>query len=118
VEKMLKKIPAAKIAWISLGSLRFPKALKAVIAERFPDSKIIYEEFIQGLDGKLRYFLPLRMELYKKITGFIRGRESKKIPLYFCMESKQVWKNVLKKEPESKEQIERYLSLPPGCLRF
>jgi len=115
VEKMLKKIPASKIAWISLGSLRFPKELKTLIAERFPDSKIIYEEFIQGMDGKLRYFLPLRLELYEKMIGFIRGRESNKIPLYFCMESKQIWKNVLKKEPESKEQIESYLSLPPGC---
>jgi len=118
VEKMLKKIPASKIAWISLGSLRFPKALKTVIAERFLDSKIIYEEFIQGMDGKVRYFLPLRMELYEKITGFIRGRESKKIPMYFCMESERVWKKVFKKEPESKEQIESYLSLPTGCRRL
>ncbi len=118
VEKMLKKIPAAKIAWISLGSLRFPKELKTVIAERFPDSKILYEEFIQGMDGKLRYFLPLRMELYEKMIGFIRSRESKKITLYFCMESKQVWKKILKIKLESKEQIESYLSLPPGYLRF
>ena len=114
IEFLLAKIPADKIAWISLGSLRFPPRLKDIIKERFPLSDIVYEEFIRGKDGKHRYFKPLRVELYSKIVEFIRNQKGNNIPLYFCMESGEVWSKVLKKEPRGKEEIEKFLSSPLG----
>ncbi len=81
---------------------------------RFPKTKIIYDEFIKGKDGKLRYFKPLRLELYKKIVGFIRERGGKEIPLYFCMESEDIWREALGWIPNGEENLERYLSSPLG----
>ena len=111
VDQMLTKIETQKIAWISLGSLRFPPPLKEVILKRFPQSRILYEELIRGKDGKFRYFKPLRIHLYRNFVKFM-GKTIRDIPVYFCMESGDVWKKVLKKEPKSKEEVETYLSLP------
>ncbi len=116
VDLMLTKIEIQKIAWISLGSLRFPPPLKEVILKRFPQSRILYEELIRGKDGKFRYFKPLRLQLYTNFIKFL-GKKGKKIPLYFCMESGEIWKKVLKKEPKGKEEVETYLSLPFGVSR-
>jgi spore photoproduct lyase len=116
VDHMLTKIDVQRIAWISLGSLRFPPPLKEIILKRFPQSRILYEELIRGQDGKLRYFKPLRIQIYRKFAEFL-GEASVDIPVYFCMESGEVWKKVLKKEPKGKEEVETYLSLPFGECR-
>ena len=116
VDMMLTKIDPSKIAWISLGSLRFPPSLKDVILRRFPQSRILYNELIRGTDGKFRYFKPLRIQLYESIVKNIR-KSGKEIPLYFCMESGEIWKKILKKEPKGKEDVESYLSLPFGVSR-
>ena len=107
-------VPADRIAWISLGSLRFPPALKPVIQERFPHSRLLYEEFIPGNDGKLRYFKPLRTEQYKAVIDKINKDFGKKIPLYFCMEGKAMWRALIKKEPRDEVEIARFLSSPLG----
>ena len=112
IKKMLETVNPTRIAWISLGSLRFPHLLKAIIKKRFPRTKIIYEELIKGKDGKLRYFKPLRLELYKKIISYIRDFGGEQIPLYFCMENKEVWSDVMGWVPEGKENLEAYLSFP------
>ncbi|NIO48466.1 MAG: hypothetical protein GTN73_03360 [Candidatus Aminicenantes bacterium] len=114
IKKMLATVDPARIAWISLGSFRFPSSLKAIIEERFPKTKIIYDEFIKGKDGKFRYFKPLRLELYKKIVGFIREWGGKEIPLYFCMEGEDIWREVMGWIPQGEEDLEAYLSFPLG----
>jgi len=69
-------------------------SLKSIIQKRFPDSKIIYGEFITGLDGKMRYFKPLRIELYRKMVSFIKDI-APDVLVYFCMEDDEVWKKSL-----------------------
>jgi len=91
IEQLFAYISADNIAWISMGSFRFMPALKPVIQKRFPDSKIIYGEFISGLDAKMRYFQPLRIELYRKVAEWIRER-APQVLIYLCMESDAVWK--------------------------
>lgn len=114
IKKLLETVDPARIAWISLGSLRFHPFLKTIIEERFPKTKIIYDELIQGKDGKLRYFKPLRIELYKKIIGFIKKWGGERIPLYFCMESEEIWREAMGWIPRGKEGLEDYLSSPRG----
>jgi spore photoproduct lyase len=93
VDLIFDNIPAKNICWISLGSLRFIPMLKEIATDRFPKSKIYFQEFHTGIDGKFRYFIERRIEIYKKITKHIRKR-SKTTPLYFCMENSKVWKRV------------------------
>ncbi len=114
VENLLEHIDPMRIAWISLGSLRFPPALKEIIRERFPETKIIYSEMIKGKDGKLRYFKPLRLELYKNIVSVIKEKGGRRVPLYLCMEGKSIWREVLGWIPRGEEGLEAYLSSPLG----
>lgn len=94
IRQIFEHVSAENIAWISLGSFRFMPSLKPIIRKRFPESKIIYGEFITGLDGKMRYFKPLRMDLYRKLTNWIR-EAAPDVPIYFCMEDDEVWEKVL-----------------------
>ncbi len=110
IENLLRSVNPSQIRWISLGSLRFPPGLKPIIEQRFPQTRIIYGEMVQGKDGKLRYFKPLRLELYQKIVGLIEYWGGGRIPLYFCMEDGEVWRKALRKNPGRKEEIELILS--------
>ena len=94
LKKLFSFVSPDNIAWISLGSFRFMPALKPLIEKRFPKSKIIYGEFITGLDGKMRYFKPLRMHVYQKIIACIRDLAPQTF-IYFCMEDEEVWQKCL-----------------------
>jgi spore photoproduct lyase len=94
VERLFSHISSENIVWISLGTFRFVPALKPIIQKRFPNSKIIYGEFISGLDRKMRYFKPLRIDLYRKIVSYIRDY-APDVMLYFCMEDDEVWQKSL-----------------------
>jgi len=94
IEQLFSHVSSKNIVWISLGTFRFMPSLKAIIQKRFPDSKIIYGEFITGLDGKMRYFKPLRIKLYQKIVSCIRSI-APDVLIYFCMEDDEVWKKSL-----------------------
>ncbi|UCF93208.1 MAG: DNA photolyase [Desulfobacterales bacterium] len=94
IKSIFTHVAADQIVWISLGTLRFMPALKKTIQTRFPDSKIIYGEFIAGLDGKLRYFKPLRIQLYQKMVSWIRDL-APEVLIYLCMEDDEVWQKSL-----------------------
>ena len=93
INQIFDHIQPDNIAWISLGALRFMPDLKPIIQTRFPDSKIVYGEFIAGMDGKSRYLRSIRTEIYKDIVNSIRER-APEVTIYFCMESEDVWKQV------------------------
>jgi len=93
VERLFEMIPADQIVWISLGTFRFMPDLKDLVAARFQRSTIVYGEFVRGLDDKIRYFKPLRIDLYRDVAEWIR-RYAPDVCLYFCMESEEVWQRV------------------------
>jgi spore photoproduct lyase len=94
VKKIFSHVSASNVAWISLGTFRFMPSLKPLIQQRFPTSKIIYGEFVTGLDGKMRYFKPLRIAVYRKIIASIR-KFAPQVFIYFCMEDDEVWQKCL-----------------------
>ncbi len=94
VKKIFSYVSPDNIIWISLGTFRFMPSLKPLIQKRFPNSKIVYGEFISGLDGKMRYFKPLRIEIYRKIVTCIR-KHAPQVFIYFCMEDDEVWQKAL-----------------------
>jgi len=87
---LFSRVPSESIVWISMGSFRFMPSLKPIIQKRFSDSKIIYGEFISGLDNKMRYFKPLRISLYQTMVSYIR-EIAPDLLVYFCMEDDEVW---------------------------
>jgi len=96
------------ILWISIGSFRFMPHLKPLIEKRFPDSKICYGEFILGLDNKMRYFKPLRIEVYKNIVGQIK-KYAPQVTAYFCMEDKKAWEESFGFFPEPEGKLGKIL---------
>jgi spore photoproduct lyase len=94
VKRLFSAVDPRHIAWISLGALRFMPELKATVQRRFERSKIVYGEFITGLDGKMRYFKPLRMKVYRDIVAAIRA-QAPEVCVYLCMEDDEVWQHAL-----------------------
>ncbi len=60
---------------------------------RFPHSRILGGEFVTCADGKMRYLKPLRVQIYTSMLAKIK-RYGRHIPVYLCMDSKQVWQRV------------------------
>jgi spore photoproduct lyase len=105
LERLTSAVPEKEVMWISLGSLRYPASLKKVIEERFPRTKITTAEFAKGLDGKMRYFRPERVGLYRHIYAGIRKRW-KDVFVYFCMENRTVWQEVMGYAPEGNDHLD------------
>lgn len=99
-----KNIPPEKIAWISLGTLRFTPSLKPIIEQKFPDSTIVYGELFPGKDKKMRYPEPIRVKIYQHMLRQI-AVISPHIPVYLCMESPEVWQKVYGKYPSEIENL-------------
>ncbi len=92
----LRGIPSDKIAWISMGTMRYTEELK----EKLCISGIqdfFLEEFVPCRDGKYRYLQRVRSEIYRYIYEKLRCLFSG--PVYLCMESPAVWNNVFGKIP-------------------
>jgi len=102
IGELLDRVPAGSIAWISLGTLRFPGKLKEIARERFPQSLIFEEEFVKAWDGKFRYPKPLRLKIYKKFKDLFQT-QGLSDRLYLCMESPEVWREV--KETNKKGKL-------------
>jgi spore photoproduct lyase len=94
IDSLFSAVPSDAISWISLGALRYLPRLKTIGTERFPGSRIFYQEFIEGLDGKARYFRSHRTGLYQHVYDRLKKRVSPATCIYFCMESDEIWKEV------------------------
>ena len=108
VGQIFDHVSADNVAWISIGAFRFIPSLKKIIQSRFLKSKIVYGEFIAGMDGKMRYFKPLRMDMYQKMARWIRAL-APDATLYFCMEDDEVWEKSLGFVPREKGGLARIL---------
>ena len=113
VGALFEKIPASRIAWISLGGFRFLPGLKRMIEARSPKSRITCAEFVPCADGKWRYFRPLRTELFARMIELIRKRGGRGVPVYLCMESGETWREVMREELEGESALSKAL-FPPG----
>ncbi len=94
IQQLFNHVRKESIVWISLGTFRFMPKLKQIIEHRFKTSTICYGEFILGLDNKMRYFKPLRINLYTHIISCIK-EYAPDLCIYFCMEDEEVWNKCL-----------------------
>lgn len=117
IQQLFSTIKPESITWISMGSLRFPPDMKEKVLSKFPKSKIMFGEFIRGLDGKMRYIKPLRLELYRHVYRCLRKYGGDDLFIYFCMEPSSIWKTVFGWSPESNEHLD-YLFAGSLYCRF
>lgn len=108
VRLLQRYIDPHSIIWISLGSFRYMPALKWAIRRRFVGTHIFDGEFVMGLDGKYRYFKPIRVEMYVKLAEKLRNWY-KDLGIYLCMEGDDVWRQSLGWSPRNSATLSRYL---------
>ena len=102
IHQLFEHIPAQAIRWISLVALRYIPKLKTIAGHRFPNSTIYHNEFIDGLDGKQRYFRFSRQKLYANIYNELKKYADSSTCIYFCMESDEMWQAVMGYTPAEK----------------
>jgi len=108
IEEIAKYLDISKLAWWSLGALRFPSSLKAHIFKH--KNSILFDgELIKGYDGKYRYFKPIRLEMFSYIKSQIEKTISNNLPLYLCMEDEEVWEAIIPKIKPEQFTINKYL---------
>jgi spore photoproduct lyase len=106
VAALFEAVPAGAITWISLGGLRFMPAMRPLIHQRFPGSRVAAQEMVRAPDGKLRYFKDLRVEMYGRLRQWL-GAAAPETEVYLCMESPRVWREVFGSAPDDGELSRR-----------
>lgn len=106
IRQLFAVVDPKNVAWISIGSLRFPPEMKDKVLEKFPKSKIMFAELIRGMDGKMRYPKPLRLKMYRTVYDALRKYGSEDLFIYFCMESAEIWERTMGWSPESNEHLD------------
>jgi spore photoproduct lyase len=108
-EMLTAAIPAERIAWISLGCMRFPPELLPVVREHQTRSAIFSEEMIRGNDGKWRYPRLLRIKMYRWVWQVL-NRKMTDVFTYMCMEKADVWREVFGWAPKNNTEFDRRFS--------
>ena len=104
VGKIFAAVDFRRVAWTSLGVLRTTPPLKRTMRARFPASRLPTGEQVLCPDGKLRYFQPLRVAMYRKMLGWIRAA-APTVFVYLCMESREVWQQVFGFIPACEKEL-------------
>ncbi|MCF8039372.1 MAG: radical SAM protein [Desulfohalobiaceae bacterium] len=108
IEMIFDYLKPEEIAYLSLGSFRGMPELMAFIKKNWPDSGYIYNEFVSGLDGKMRLLRPLRVNQFRYVADRLK-RHGLERQLYFCMESDEIWQAVLGYTPKDLGGLQRHL---------
>jgi len=109
INRLFASVPKENIVWISMGCLRYLPALKKIAGLRFPNSRFFHEEFIEGLDGKARYFRTLRVEMYKHLYEKLQQHADPRTCIYLCMENNEIWQEVFGFSPDERGGLPKML---------
>lgn len=109
IDRLFAEVPASAIAWISLGGLRYLPKLKEIALQRFPATEIYCQESVVGLDGKNRYFRAARVRLYRHLVELLTAKAAPATCIYFCMESDEIWREVMGFIPEQRGGLAKML---------
>lgn len=108
VQRLAKLLNTNDIAWWSMGALRFPYEMREHIFKH-KNSRLFEGELVKGHDGKYRYYKPLRLELFAFVRDLIYKYMTPGVPLYLCMEDREVWQEILPQMEAGEDAVNRYL---------
>lgn len=106
IEMLFSRIDSKKVAWLSLGGFRYNKPMDKTIEERFEFSNIIYNEFFESPDGKMRYFIKIREKMYEKMLSILK-ENAEDLFVYLCMEGKYMWEKVYGFSPKNDQNLDK-----------
>ncbi len=109
ISAIFSRIPAERVAWVSVSSLRYRPDLQEMMLARFPESKIPFGEQFLAKDRKIRYVQPLRF----RMLHFVRDQllaVRKELPVYMCMESSTAWRQITGGAPVAGSELSEVFS--------
>jgi spore photoproduct lyase len=106
VATLFASVPAERVAWISIGSLRFNPEMRKVMAQNYPRSRAACAEMVLGDDNKVRYVKPLRLEMYRHLYQLLLEAGATDVLTYLCMERWDMWEKALGSAPDSTEALD------------
>lgn len=101
IQEVFKHTTPDRLAWISIGSLRFNPEQKTIMENNYPGSTLASAEMIRGDDNKLRYPKPLRIEMYNHLISCLKKYGGPNLFIYLCMERWDVWEKCIGHTPSS-----------------
>lgn len=107
VGRLAQAVRADRVAWVSVGTLRFPPHFLERWGRTLAGRAEYFDELLPGSDGKLRTFWPLRRHAYRVLEGELRRWGGARLPVYLCMESPEMWHSALGYAPAEGEVADR-----------
>ncbi len=118
VTQIFQCVPPNRIAWISIGSLRFNPEQKEKMDTNFPRQTLTSAEMVRAPDNKIRYVKPLRIKMYQHLYQTLC--EACKVDtlspistplahrplLYFCMERDDIYEKVMGAHPKTIQELD------------
>ena len=101
VRQVFETISPDRVAWISIGSLRFNPEMRKKIENNYPGSRLTCAEMVLGDDSKVRYVKPLRVSMYTYLYRELKKYVSENNLIYLCMERWDVWDKVFGYHPDT-----------------
>jgi spore photoproduct lyase len=102
---LMSAIPVEKILWISMGGLRFTNEFREILREKNINEDLTLDEFTESTDGKIRYFKPIRMDIYRMFRDYFTKMKTSPF-IYMCMESSDMWEAIFGKNYDSSSDLE------------
>lgn len=99
IQSVFDVVSPADIAWISLGTLRFPPGFVESLGPALKGKKAFFDEFVPGEDGKLRYLWHRRREAYRFMFSRLKKIGLNEEKIYLCMESPASWNAGIRHHP-------------------
>ena len=84
--------------------------LKTAIRRRHDLGHVLTGELVPGPDGKERIWRGLRVQMYRRMLGWLREVDAA-MPLYICMEPAGVWEKVFGEAPSDRDVAERLVAM-------
>lgn len=92
VEKIASTADRSMIHRFEIGILRFPPGLWECAGKKRPASPLLRGEYFRDIEGKMRYYRPERVRIYREIFGSIRSAFPD-TPVELSMEDVSVWED-------------------------
>ena len=114
IDLLFSVVDPRRVVYISMGTVRFMPEMREQLHKNGAGF-LCSGEFVRGEDNKMRYFRPLRTEMYRRIRRSLERHVDPDI-LYLCMERTEVWEDVFGEESMSSHRLARRLDA--ACLRL
>lgn len=87
INELKNILPDDQLNYISIGVVRFTKAVYRETEQNYPNSKLLLSEFKPSFDGKVRYPRPMRQSILNTVEKLCIESGYSKNKIYQCMEN-------------------------------